>query len=198
MANNYQKFLKEVVDSSTASSWEEARLEWQITHHTQGETHCACGKNIYYQYHIRNNTNGKRLTVGSTCINKFHRGDLNEYVNRVEKARKEDEKRRKWEEARIEREKAWEAGREERERERLAEILAWEANYEAEYTKLKEQQTYNKVELSVRKSFLEKRHKAGIINDFELNFYLNIYWEVTLTPKQEALKKKVNKKMLDL
>ena len=58
-------------------------LEWDITDWDEDyylETSCLCGKeNLRYLFTITNRENGNRLEpIGSQCIKKFERKDLNE------------------------------------------------------------------------------------------------------------------------
>ncbi|TFI72247.1 transcriptional regulator [Carnobacterium divergens] len=77
----YQKLLKKVIDNSNEKKWEEAVLEWDITDWAEDEefeTSCICGKeNIRYLFTITNRKNGRELEpIGSSCIKKFKRDDL--------------------------------------------------------------------------------------------------------------------------
>ena len=78
--------IKLVIDNSVADNWEDAVEEWDITDEDEDEnmeSQCVCGKeNIKYLFEITNRLNFKKLyPVGSSCIRKFERDDLNEEVN---------------------------------------------------------------------------------------------------------------------
>jgi len=82
--NTYcQNLIKVVIDSSEAATWKLAVLEWNIVDCEEDEeleSSCVCGKeNLRYLFTIENNINGNALfPIGSSCIRKFDRGDLNE------------------------------------------------------------------------------------------------------------------------
>lgn len=84
MKNVYVKnLIQTVIDNSESSDWENAVQEWGILDCEEDETVescCICGKeNIKYLFTIKNNSNGKTLSpIGSSCIKKFNRTDLNE------------------------------------------------------------------------------------------------------------------------
>lgn len=72
-----------VIDVSESETWQEAVTEWEICDCEEDENcseECICGKeNIKYLYRIRNIINGNTLfPIGSSCIKKFNRTDLNE------------------------------------------------------------------------------------------------------------------------
>ncbi len=72
-----------VLSNSDAPDWEAARREWEITGCEEDETCsgvCVCGKeNLRYLYTIRNEKTGRLLyPIGSSCIQKFGRSDLDE------------------------------------------------------------------------------------------------------------------------
>lgn len=81
----YENLIKTVIDNSLGKTWEEAVKEWEIIDCEEDEecsSQCVCGKeNIKYLYLIHNTLTGKQLfPIGSTCINKFERDDLNEEI----------------------------------------------------------------------------------------------------------------------
>lgn len=83
-AIDYRKnLLARVMRLSQANTWQEAVKEWHIDNLTEDETlqtSCVCGKeNLRYLYTIQNDLNGNMLfPIGSECIKKFGREDLNE------------------------------------------------------------------------------------------------------------------------
>ncbi|SDH93868.1 hypothetical protein [Proteiniclasticum ruminis] len=85
-----QNLISRVMDYSNAIQWDEAVLEWEITNWDEDEdikTSCICGKeNIRYLFTIENQVNGNVLEpIGSKCIQKFNRKDLNKLSNTYEK-----------------------------------------------------------------------------------------------------------------
>ncbi|QRN86821.1 hypothetical protein JR334_00920 [Clostridia bacterium] len=79
----YRNLIKQVVDNSEASIWEDAIYEWEVFDCEEDETlflSCICGKEkLRYLFTIRNMENGNMLyPIGSSCIKKFERDDLNQ------------------------------------------------------------------------------------------------------------------------
>lgn len=91
MSSVYSKNLLEVViKKSINKSWESAVSEWEIydvLEDVQSSSTCVCGKeNIRYLFTIRNFKNGHAIyPIGSSCIKKFNREDLNEVTSINEK-----------------------------------------------------------------------------------------------------------------
>ena len=82
----YQNLIQCVLDASASDNWKDAVLEWSIVDCEEDEScssSCVCGKeNLRYLFTIRNDRTGKFLyPIGSTCIKKFERADLDEEVN---------------------------------------------------------------------------------------------------------------------
>jgi hypothetical protein len=82
----YNNLIQRVIDNSEASDWENAVLEWEVFDCEEDETlqsSCICGKeDLRYLFTIRNTRNGNTLyPIGSSCIKKFERNDLNEDVS---------------------------------------------------------------------------------------------------------------------
>ena len=82
----YQNLIKSVLEASTTDKWEIAVREWDIVDCQEDEKHlseCVCGKeNLRYLFTIRNRKTGISLyPIGSTCIEKFGRDDLDSEVN---------------------------------------------------------------------------------------------------------------------
>ena len=78
----YENLIKRVIDLSESNVWEHAIQEWEIFDCEIDDTmteSCICGKeHLRYLFTIRNIENGNELyPIGSTCINKFERDDLN-------------------------------------------------------------------------------------------------------------------------
>lgn len=85
----YENLIKVVIEASVADTWESAVLEWEIidcTEDESAESQCVCKhEGLRYLYKIRNVKNGKKLfPIGSTCIKKFEREDLNEEISIME------------------------------------------------------------------------------------------------------------------
>jgi hypothetical protein len=79
----YRNLIKQVVDNSEASAWEDAIFEWEVFDCEEDDSlfsSCICGKeNLRYLFTIRNIENGNILyPIGSSCIKKFERDDLNQ------------------------------------------------------------------------------------------------------------------------
>ena len=86
----YNNLIKKVVDCSQATTWEQAVMEWDITGCVEDKTlssSCVCGKeNLRYLFTIVNRITRKTLfPIGSSCIEKFGRDDLNEIATIREK-----------------------------------------------------------------------------------------------------------------
>jgi hypothetical protein len=88
MATNsayYNNLIRVVLESSVRDNWQQAVLEWVIDDCEEDDTleaSCICGKeNLRYLFTIRNALNGNILyPIGSTCIKKFDRSELNDEV----------------------------------------------------------------------------------------------------------------------
>lgn len=81
-----ENLIKTVVENSVAKNWESAVLEWGIEDCLEDETcseSCVCGKfGLRYLYTILNGRNGIVLyPIGSCCIQKFNRNDLDEEIS---------------------------------------------------------------------------------------------------------------------
>lgn len=82
----YKNLIEAVIRHSQADDWRSAVAEWSIDDVEEDETQtesCVCGKeSLRYLFTIRNKLNDKILyPIGSSCIKKFERNDLNEEVN---------------------------------------------------------------------------------------------------------------------
>ena len=91
MSNTYRNnLIQKILDKSEADVWNEAVQEWAIDdceEDTSLQSACICGKeDLRYLFTIRNIINGNILfPIGSSCIKKFDRDDLNEKANIQEK-----------------------------------------------------------------------------------------------------------------
>lgn len=90
MGNYRETLIQTVLDYSASKYWDSAVYEWEIEDCIEDDFNkfsCICGKeNIKYLFTIRNVKNGKMLyPIGSTCIKKFKRDDLNEQATVNEK-----------------------------------------------------------------------------------------------------------------
>lgn len=87
MSSSYfENLIETVIDSSVSNTWDSAVLEWEIDdviEDEENDSSCVCGKeNIRYLFTIRNIENGSTLfPIGSSCIKKFNRDDLNEITS---------------------------------------------------------------------------------------------------------------------
>ena len=88
MRNNtyYKNLIEQVIKLSESDDWDEAVKEWEILSCEEDEycsSTCVCGKeNIRYLFTIVNLYNSNRLfPIGSSCIKKFDREDLEEDIN---------------------------------------------------------------------------------------------------------------------
>ena len=81
----YNRLIESVIEFSEAKDWNSAVQEWRIHDFAEDDTlieSCICGKeNLRYLFTICNDLNGKTLfPIGSSCIKKFERKDLDEEV----------------------------------------------------------------------------------------------------------------------
>lgn len=87
MSNAYRtNLIQKVLDKSESNMWDSAVVEWVIDDCEEDDSlqwSCVCGKeNLRYLFTIRNTRNGNTLfPIGSSCIRKFDRDDLNEEVS---------------------------------------------------------------------------------------------------------------------
>ena len=82
----YRNLIQHVLDNSDAPNWDDAVLEWEVFDCEEDETlqsSCICGKEeLRYLFTIHNIRNGNFLyPIGSSCIKKFERDDLDEDVS---------------------------------------------------------------------------------------------------------------------
>ncbi|MBX9006075.1 MULTISPECIES: hypothetical protein [Lactobacillales] len=76
-----EHLFEEVLDASVSSDWDEAVNEWDVVGIDEDGNHdtsCICGKEgLRYLFTIQNRFNGNELfPIGSKCIGKFERADL--------------------------------------------------------------------------------------------------------------------------
>ena len=87
MTKEYKNSLiAEVIENSQSKIWDTAVCEWEVigcVEDRKQEQSCICGKeNLKYLFEIRNKKNGQIIfPIGSKCIRKFEREDLNEDVD---------------------------------------------------------------------------------------------------------------------
>ena len=82
----YENLIQRVLDNSQNNTWDKAVKEWYIYSCQKDEScqsQCVCGKeNIKYLFVIKNLLNKKMIfPIGSSCIKKFGRNDLNEQIS---------------------------------------------------------------------------------------------------------------------
>lgn len=88
--NYHINLIKRVIDKSINKNWKDAVLEWVIINCNEDEDllySCICGKeNLRYLFTIQNIYNKNILyPIGSSCIKKFERADLDEKASIHEK-----------------------------------------------------------------------------------------------------------------
>lgn len=81
----YRNLIQRVIKNSVSDIWDNAVLEWEVFDCEEDETleaSCICGKEeLRYLFTISNKRNGNMLyPIGSSCIRKFERVDLDEEV----------------------------------------------------------------------------------------------------------------------
>lgn len=81
----YQNLKASVLRYSDSSDWQSAVSEWEIEDVKEDETlteSCVCGKeHLRYLFTIKNTINGNSLyPIGSSCIRKFNRPELDDEV----------------------------------------------------------------------------------------------------------------------
>lgn len=82
----YQNLKKIVLENSDSSYWQLAVSEWELEDVKEDGTlteACVCGKeHLRYLFTIKNTINGNTLyPIGSSCIKKFNRPDLDDEVS---------------------------------------------------------------------------------------------------------------------
>lgn len=73
MSKNQEKLEEHILTLSTASDFDFAKKEWNLTRieFRKGFDHCPCGQRIKELCYITNQNNGNETYVGNVCINKF-------------------------------------------------------------------------------------------------------------------------------
>lgn len=89
MPSSFEQLKKVVLEKSCSKNWINAVLEWEIVDADEDEScssSCVCGKeDIRYLYTIKNLKTGETLfPIGSSCIRKFERSDLNNQTSLTE------------------------------------------------------------------------------------------------------------------
>lgn len=84
-----ETLIRDVLEHSESQIWESAVQEWNILDVEEDEhleQSCICGKeHLRYLFTISNDLNGNSLyPIGSSCIKKFNREDLNEEISAKE------------------------------------------------------------------------------------------------------------------
>lgn len=90
MPSSFENLKRIVIANSKSKNFLNAVLEWKLVDTEEdelNESQCICGKeNIRYLHKIQNENNGNILfPIGSSCIKKFDRSDLNELISVKEK-----------------------------------------------------------------------------------------------------------------
>jgi len=84
--NKYiENFKTIVIDNSVSNTWDDAKMEWEITDFTVAELaneECICGKQGIKDLNcIKNIHNSNELfPIGNECIKKFERSDFKDFV----------------------------------------------------------------------------------------------------------------------
>lgn len=72
-SNQYQ-LMREIIARSEATTWDEAKLEWELSaiYHQDAPDTCLCGHFPILELCVLHNIrNGKDAIVGNVCVNKF-------------------------------------------------------------------------------------------------------------------------------
>lgn len=85
MTESFHRLTSVVIAASVANAWSAAVLEWDVTELEEdpaGSGECVCGQQeLVLLFNIANKHNGAKLyPIGSTCVRKFGRTDLNRQV----------------------------------------------------------------------------------------------------------------------
>lgn len=88
--NHFEILKKVILENSIGDNWEAAVMEWEIRslrEDPSSSSICVCNKKgLRYCFTIQNVKNGRQLhPIGSTCIKKFGRKDLDISVDTWEK-----------------------------------------------------------------------------------------------------------------
>lgn len=82
---SFHRLTRAVIAASVANEWSAAVMEWDVTELEEdptGSGECVCGqRELVLLFTITNKHNGAQLhPIGSTCVQKFGRTDLNRQV----------------------------------------------------------------------------------------------------------------------
>lgn len=88
-SHNFERLKAHILPLSESSSFETARLEWDLVGVEISEEldQCPCGQSILEHCYIRNRENGATTYVGNVCINRFvgiDTGNLFEGLKRIQ------------------------------------------------------------------------------------------------------------------
>lgn len=86
MGSYKENLINQVIEASESKDWESAVTEWEIEDCEEDPKHescCLCGKeDLRFLFTIQNRINGNELyPIGSRCIQKFDRDDLDEITS---------------------------------------------------------------------------------------------------------------------
>lgn len=91
MSKKYD-LINSIIENSLSNIWSNAVLEWELIDcfdSGSDDSECTCGKkDIRYIHTIKNKNNNKELEIGSVCIKKFERNDINNLVDIQEQSLK--------------------------------------------------------------------------------------------------------------
>lgn len=85
-SDRFEALVRAVVDASVSKTWSVAVDEWRVVELEEdpsGQGVCVCGKTeLVRLFTIENEFNGSTLyPIGSVCVNKFGRQELDQQVN---------------------------------------------------------------------------------------------------------------------
>lgn len=88
MEHNFDRLKSHILPLSEATSFDEARREWNLIGIEVSEEfdNCPCGQKIKEHCQIENRVNGKTTYVGNVCINRFlgiNTGNLFDGLKRI-------------------------------------------------------------------------------------------------------------------
>lgn len=71
--HNFERLKAHILDLSVASSFDQAKFEWELDAVEISEEfdQCPCGKEIKEHCYILNTRNGNKTFVGNVCIDRF-------------------------------------------------------------------------------------------------------------------------------
>ncbi len=89
------RLSQEIIKLSNASSWDEARPEWEVgdIYRVRTKRACLCGHfPITKLCILRNKKNGREATLGSVCVLKFLEVDLGTLFDAIGRIQEDDKK----------------------------------------------------------------------------------------------------------